>query len=133
MACDDNEAAARYRPTMADDPFSPDTLPLFPLGSVLFPGGLLPLQVFEVRYLDMIGRCHRAGQPFGVVALAQVLGHADRRVGWQQAEAGHPQAVLELAGLLDAKALFAAALDQQQPGLGLFEPGDARQRADGVQ
>ncbi len=71
MACDDNEAAARYRPTMADDPFSPDTLPLFPLGSVLFPGGSLPLQVFEVRYLDMIGRRHRAGQPFGVVALAQ--------------------------------------------------------------
>ena len=79
MACDDNEAAARYRPTMADDPFSPDTLPLFPLGSVLFPGGLLPLQVFEVRYLDMTGRCHRAGQPFGVVALAQ--GHEVRRPG----------------------------------------------------
>jgi Lon protease-like protein len=36
-------------------------LPLFPLGTVLYPGGLLPLRIFEVRYLDMIGKCHRAG------------------------------------------------------------------------
>lgn len=43
-------------------------LPLFPLPSVLFPGGLLPLRIFEVRYLDMIKRCHRAKVPFGVVA-----------------------------------------------------------------
>jgi Lon protease-like protein len=47
------------------------SLPLFPLGSVLFPGGLLPLRIFEVRYLDMIRRCHKASVPFGVVALTQ--------------------------------------------------------------
>src|SRR3954469_5138568 len=47
------------------------SLPLFPLGTVLFPGGLLPLRIFEVRYLDMIGKCHRAGAPFGVVSLTQ--------------------------------------------------------------
>ena len=46
-------------------------LPLFPLGSVLFPGGWLPLQIFELRYLDMIGRCHAAGEPFGVVCLTE--------------------------------------------------------------
>jgi Lon protease-like protein len=46
-------------------------LPLFPLQTVLFPGGLLPLQIFEVRYLDMIGRCHKENQPFGVVSLTQ--------------------------------------------------------------
>ena len=46
-------------------------IPLFPLRSVLFPDGALPLQIFEVRYLDMIARCHRAGQPFGVVCLTQ--------------------------------------------------------------
>ena len=45
------------------------SLPLFPLGSVLFPGGSLPLRIFEVRYLDMIGKCHKIGAPFGVVAL----------------------------------------------------------------
>lgn len=47
------------------------SLPLFPLGTVLFPGGILPLRIFEVRYLDMIGRCHKAGAPFGVVSLVQ--------------------------------------------------------------
>lgn len=46
-------------------------MPLFPLQSVLFPGGLLPMNIFEVRYLDMIGRCHKAGQPFGVVCLSE--------------------------------------------------------------
>lgn len=47
------------------------SLPLFPLGSVLFPGGLLPLRIFEVRYLDMIGKCHRHNVPFGVVSLIE--------------------------------------------------------------
>ncbi len=48
-----------------------ESIPLFPLGTVLHPGGVLPLRIFEVRYLDMIGRCHKAGVPFGVVALTQ--------------------------------------------------------------
>jgi len=48
-----------------------ESLPLFPLGTVLFPGGVLPLRIFEVRYLDMIGKCHRHGAPFGVVALTR--------------------------------------------------------------
>lgn len=47
------------------------SLPLFPLGTVLFPDGVLPLRIFEVRYLDMIGKCHKHGAPFGVVALTQ--------------------------------------------------------------
>lgn len=46
-------------------------LPLFPLRSVLFPGGLLPLQIFEMRYLDMIARCHQSGESFGVVCLSE--------------------------------------------------------------
>jgi Lon protease-like protein len=46
-------------------------LPLFPLRSVLFPGGYLPLRIFEVRYLDMIGRSHKACTPFGVVCLTE--------------------------------------------------------------
>lgn len=45
------------------------SIPLFPLGTVLFPGGYLPLQIFEVRYLDMVRRCQREGTPFGVVSL----------------------------------------------------------------
>jgi len=45
------------------------SLPLFPLGTVLFPGGYLPLQIFEMRYLDMVAKCHQAGAPFGIVTL----------------------------------------------------------------
>lgn len=47
------------------------SLPLFPLQTVLFPGGWLSLQVFEVRYLDMVKRCHQLGAPFGVVCLTE--------------------------------------------------------------
>ncbi len=46
-------------------------LPLFPLGTVLFPGAMLPLQLFELRYLQMIGECERQGTGFGVVTLTQ--------------------------------------------------------------
>jgi Lon protease-like protein len=46
-------------------------VPLFPLSTVLFPGGLLPLQIFEVRYLDMINKCIADGTGFGVVSLTQ--------------------------------------------------------------
>ena len=53
------------------EPLTLDSLPLFPLGTVLFPGGLLPLRIFEMRYLSMIGKCHSTGAPFGVVTLTQ--------------------------------------------------------------
>jgi Lon protease-like protein len=46
-------------------------LPLFPLNTVLFPDGSLGLQIFEVRYLDLIGKCYKNGTPFGVVSLVQ--------------------------------------------------------------
>ncbi len=46
-------------------------LPLFPLRSVLFPGGLLALKVFEARYTDLIADSLRRQRPFGVVCLLQ--------------------------------------------------------------
>ena len=46
-------------------------LPLFPLRTVLFPDGLLPLKVFEARYLDLVTRCLRSRDRFGVVALRE--------------------------------------------------------------
>ncbi len=46
-------------------------LPLFPLRSVLYPGGLLPLKIFEPRYLDLMTRCLREQSGFGVVALRE--------------------------------------------------------------
>ena len=44
---------------------------LFPLNIVLFPGGPLPLRIFETRYVDMIGRCMREGAGFGVVLIRE--------------------------------------------------------------
>ncbi len=80
------------------------SLPLFPLGAVLFPGGVLPLRIFEVRYLDMIGRCHKAGAPFGVVTLTQ--GAEVRRPGGG-VEAFHSVGTLATI----------TALETPQPGL----------------
>jgi Lon protease-like protein len=49
----------------------PRQLPLFPLNVVLFPGGPLPLRIFETRYLDMVRRCLREETGFGVVCVAE--------------------------------------------------------------
>ena len=44
-------------------------LPLFPLNTVLFPGGRLPLRIFEQRYMTMAKACLKDGSPFGVCAI----------------------------------------------------------------
>jgi Lon protease-like protein len=45
-------------------------LPLFPLSTVLFPGGVLPLRIFEARYMDMARDCLRDGLSFGVCMIS---------------------------------------------------------------
>jgi Lon protease-like protein len=52
---------------LADD----GIIPLFPLHTVLFPGGPLPLRIFETRYTDMVRRCMREQLPFGVVMIEE--------------------------------------------------------------
>jgi Lon protease-like protein len=47
-----------------------ETIPLFPLNSVMFPKGRLSLQIFESRYIDMIRQCLRDGSGFGIVLFA---------------------------------------------------------------
>ncbi|MGV3570243.1 MAG: LON peptidase substrate-binding domain-containing protein [Ramlibacter sp.] len=79
------------------------SLPLFPLSAVLFPEGLLSLRIFEVRYLDMIAKCRKAGAPFGVVSLTQ--GSEVRQPGSQEAFS----AVGTLASIQD--------FENPQPGL----------------
>ena len=44
-------------------------LPLFPLNAVVFPGGRLPLKVFEQRYLEMVKQAIATGSPFGICAI----------------------------------------------------------------
>ncbi|MEN1726927.1 MAG: LON peptidase substrate-binding domain-containing protein [Pseudomonadota bacterium] len=61
-----------------------DTIPLFPLNLVLFPGARLPLRIFESRYIDMVRECMRYDSGFGVVwrldgDAASAGGHA--RIG----------------------------------------------------
>jgi len=73
-------------------------VPLFPLNTVLFPGGPLPLRIFEARYLDMIGRCMKDDSPFGVVlireggevgpAATHEVGTLARIVDWYQGSDG---------------------------------------------
>ncbi len=58
----------------ADQPASPGgseipDIPIFPLNTVLFPGGLLPLRIFEQRYMDMAKRCLKHDEPFGVCLI----------------------------------------------------------------
>ncbi len=50
---------------------SRQTIPIFPLHSVLFPGGPLVLRIFEPRYLDMISRCLREESGFGVCLISE--------------------------------------------------------------
>lgn len=55
----------------ASDPPVIRDLPIFPLGTVLFPGGVLPLRVFEPRYVDMVRGCLREDRPFGVCLITR--------------------------------------------------------------
>ena len=85
-------------------PLTLSSLPLFPLGSVLFPDGVLALRVFEVRYLDMVRKCHQAGAPFGVVSLTQ---------GQEVRQAGAPEERFSDIGTL----AVIEQLETPQPGL----------------
>jgi uncharacterized protein len=48
-----------------------ETVPIFPLQTVLFPGGALPLRIFEVRYVDMVKACLKDGSPFGIALIRE--------------------------------------------------------------
>jgi hypothetical protein len=74
-------------------------LPLFPLNTVLFPGGLLPLRIFENRYMEMAKACLRDGTPFGVcliragaevgaAATPEKVGCAARIARWDMPQLG---------------------------------------------
>jgi Lon protease-like protein len=50
---------------------TPQSIALFPLNVVLFPEGPLPLRIFETRYVDMVRRCMREDQRFGVALIRE--------------------------------------------------------------
>ena len=73
-------------------------VPLFPLNTVLFPGGPLPLRIFEARYVDMVSSCLKNDSPFGVLliregdetgsATTHDIGTLARIVDWYQGSDG---------------------------------------------
>lgn len=75
-------------------------IPIFPLGTVLFPGGVLPLKLFEARYLDMAARCMRSNSPFGVCLISE---------GGEVGEPAVPHGLGTIARIVD--------WDMSQPGL----------------
>lgn len=48
-----------------------NSIPIFPLNTVMFPGSLLPLKIFEQRYLDMTKACVRDNAPFGICRIRE--------------------------------------------------------------
>lgn len=84
-------------------PALPEPLALFPLQTVLFPGARLGLKVFEARYVDLVARCLRAREPFGVVWLRE----------GREAGKGGPPARFESVGVL----AHIDAVDADQPGI----------------
>lgn len=75
-------------------------VPIFPLNAVLFPGGLLPLRVFEARYMDMTRDCLKRDAPFGVCLI---------REGSEVGAPAVPEAIGCLAKILEC--------DMQQQGI----------------
>jgi len=101
-------------------------LPLFPLQTVLFPGGLLSLKVFEARYLDLVGSCLREQKPFGVVSLKQ--GTETRRSG----DSTVFEATGTIADLIDVDSAQSGILQVRCRGTQRFEVMQCTQETDGL-
>ncbi len=67
-------------------------IPIFPLNTVLFPGGILPVKIFEARYVDMMKECLRDNSPLGVCLI---------REGHEVGAAALPEAVGCLANIVE--------------------------------
>jgi Lon protease-like protein len=101
-------------------------LALFPLQSVLFPGGLLGLKVFEARYLDLMSDCLRSGKPFGVVALRR---GTEARVSGETVDL---ESVGTLAEIIDVDSAQPGILQLRCSGTHRFTLTAPRQQADGL-
>ena len=105
-------------------------LPLFPLQTVLFPGGLLSLKVFEARLLDLVATCLRERQVFGVIALRPLApGAADGQRGDAPIEFESTGVVAELIGVDSTRA---GILQVRCRGMQRFAVAARRQQGDGL-
>jgi Lon protease-like protein len=98
-----------------------DWLPLFPLNAVLFPDGILPLRVFEARYIDMVSECMRNNTPFGVVLI---------KSGKEVGAAAEPESVGCLAYITDVDMMDLGVLMLRTKGGERFRILETRELAD---
>ena len=92
-------------------------VPLFPLNTVLFPGGPLPLRIFEPRYLDMVAERMRNDRPFGVCLI---------RDGQEASEAALPYDVGTFARIVDFQQYEDGVLGVTTVGEGRFRVTESR-------
>lgn len=104
---------------------APETpqLALFPLQTVLFPGGRLPLRIFEQRYMEMAKACLRDGTPFGVCLI---------REGHEVGEPALPEAVGCLARIVEWDMPQLGLLQVTARGERRFRIRSRRVQADGL-
>ncbi len=98
-------------------------IPLFPLSTVLFPGGTLNLRIFEPRYLDLVRHCTRDGSGFGVCLILE---------GREAGEPAVPAAVGTLAHIVDFHVLPDGLLGVAAEGRSRFEVVRTRVRDNGL-
>jgi len=101
----------------------PVEIPLFPLGTLIFPGGPLPLRIFETRYIDLVRRCMREDSGFGVVMIRE------------GAEAGGPAETFDVgtyARIVDFSQQPDGLLGIQAQGERRFRILERRQARDGL-
>ncbi|WP_348766996.1 LON peptidase substrate-binding domain-containing protein [uncultured Salinisphaera sp.] len=96
---------------------------LFPLSTVLFPGGIMPLRIFEPRYLDMVAMCMKGQTGFGICAA---------RPPENEHEFSSPHAVGTLVEIVDFDRLDDGALGITVHGRARFEVRSTRQADNGL-
>jgi uncharacterized protein len=99
------------------------TIPLFPLRTVLFPGGPLRLRIFEPRYLDMVSRCMRQDAGFGVALIVE---------GSEAGGRAHTVEIGTLARIVDFEQLEGGLLGITARGERRFRIAHVRRENDGL-
>ena len=103
-----------------------DEIALFPLRAVLLPGGRIPLQIFEPRYIDMVTRCMKGELAFGIVHITE--GH--EVILEQGTRPPAIAAIGTLASIVDWDGLPAGRLRITVEGVRRFSIGPCREQAD---
>jgi uncharacterized protein len=119
--CDVQRPVAKIGIMAAQSPFL--EVPLFPLGTVLYPGGQLQLRIFEPRYLDLVRECTRTGSAFGVCLILE---------GAEVGAPALPAAIGTLAHIVDFSHREDGLLGISAEGGSRFRVLRTRARSDGL-